>query len=93
MNQYSDGLIVVIKRDCPTCALLTPVYSELSQNETPVLVVSQDDPAFPENIEGVIDDTDLEQSYRLNIETVPRKNRFRYRGPTVNFKQNKAEWM
>lgn len=71
MKQHTDGLIVVLKRDCPTCTLLGPVYGELADSGAPLLVVSQDDPTFPENIDGVFDDADLEQSYGLNIETVP----------------------
>ncbi|NKB60144.1 MAG: thioredoxin [Alphaproteobacteria bacterium] len=71
MSDISDGLIVVVKRDCPTCALLEPVYSELAGGDTPLAVFSQDDPSFPESIDSVVDDNDLEQSYRLDIETVP----------------------
>jgi thiol-disulfide isomerase/thioredoxin len=71
MQQITDGLIVVAKRDCPTCALLEPVYGELATNVTSLAVFSQDDPSFPESIGAVIDDTELEQSYRLDIETVP----------------------
>jgi hypothetical protein len=71
MNQYTDGLVVVLKRDCPTCTLLEPVYGELAGSGAPLLVISQDDPTFPESIVGVVDDVDLERSYRLDIETVP----------------------
>ncbi len=71
MQIISDGLIVVAKRDCPTCTLLEPVYRELATSAAPVLVFSQDDPAFPESVDDVVDDSDLEQSYRLQIETVP----------------------
>ncbi|MFT6274000.1 MAG: hypothetical protein ACJAZ0_000088, partial [Halioglobus sp.] len=34
-------------------------------------VWSQDDPSFPASVTGVSDDRDLEQSWRLKIETVP----------------------
>lgn len=67
----SDGLIVVAKRDCPTCTLLEPVYRELADGAEPIAIYSQDDPNFPESVDGVLDDRELEQSYRLSIETVP----------------------
>ena len=67
----SDGLIVVAKRDCPTCTLLEPVYRELMDSAAEIAVYSQDDPTFPESVSDVFDDRELELSYRLNIETVP----------------------
>lgn len=77
MNDIADGFIVVAKRDCPTCSLLEPVYRELAECGTPLAVYSQDDPSFPESVEGVRDDTGLERSYRLGIETVPTLIRMR----------------
>ena len=71
MPEISDGLIIVAKRDCPTCVLLEPVYGELAQSGAALAVYSQDDPSFPGTIAGVIDDTSREASYRLDIETVP----------------------
>ncbi|MFQ5857122.1 MAG: thioredoxin family protein [Anaerolineae bacterium] len=71
MTALPDGLIAVVKRDCPTCALVEPVLARLSSGETPLTVYTQDDPAFPRGATTVIDDTSLECSYHLNIETVP----------------------
>lgn len=71
MQMISDGLIVVAKRDCPTCTLIEPVYRELANGGATVAVFSQDDPTFPESVDGVFDDRALERSYRLGIETVP----------------------
>jgi hypothetical protein len=71
MPEISDGLIIVAKRDCPTCVLLEPVYGELAASGVALAVYSQDDPSFPATVDGVIDDTNLEASYRLDIETVP----------------------
>ncbi len=71
MQQISDGFIIVAKRDCPTCTLLEPVYDALAKEVPSLAVCSQDDPTFPDSIGDVIDDRDLEQSYHLNIETVP----------------------
>ena len=77
MPMISDGLIVVAKRDCPTCTLLEPVYRELADTAVPFAFYSQDDPDFPECIDEVLDDSALEQSYRLGIETVPTLIRFK----------------
>ena len=65
----SDGLIVVVKRDCATCVAVVPVIANLV-SRGPVAVYSQDDPTFPEGV-IVIDDSELETSYMLAIETVP----------------------
>ena len=66
-----DGLHVIGKRDCPTCTMIEPVLAQVAEGGVTLTVYSQDDPIFPESISGVIDDTSLEQSYRLRIETVP----------------------
>lgn len=56
-----DGLVAVVKRECPTCVLVEPVLRGLG-----AAVWCQDDREW---FDG--DDTDLELSYRLAIETVP----------------------
>ena len=71
MSGLSDGLVVVAKRDCPTCQLVVPVCSHLATSGNPFFVYSQDDPTFPDAIDGVRDDASLETSWRLGIETVP----------------------
>ena len=38
MASLPDGLVAIVKRDCPTCALIGPVLGQL-----PAVVVSQDD--------------------------------------------------
>jgi len=63
---------LVVKKDCPTCALIEPVIHSLANNETLSLkVYVQDDPSFPADIEDVIDDSSLEYSYQQEIEVVP----------------------
>jgi hypothetical protein len=64
-----DGLVAVVKRDCPTCTLVEPVLGQLAA-AVPLTVCSQDDPAFPNGL-PVVDDRELEISWRLGIETVP----------------------
>ncbi|HAA93519.1 MAG: thiol reductase thioredoxin [Rhodospirillaceae bacterium] len=71
MADTKDGLIAVVKRDCPTCELVAPVLKRLQDTGTPITIYSQDDPSFPEATGGAIDDTSLEQSFRHDIEFVP----------------------
>lgn len=67
----AEELIVIAKRDCPTCTMLEDVYATLASGPVPVRIYSQDDPTFPESVSDVIDDTTLEASFRHNIEIVP----------------------
>ena len=50
----SDGLIVVTKRDCPTCVLVEDVFKQLEQSDVEVEIVSQDDPDFREFLAGSV---------------------------------------
>src|SRR5262249_40387818 len=65
-----DGLVAVVKRDCPTCVMAAPVLGELARRRG-LTVYTQDDPSFPETVPGRIDDTVLDVSHRLKIEIVP----------------------
>ncbi len=65
-----DGLVAVVKRDCPTCRLVVPVLEALARSGAPLTVYSQDDEGFPPGV-PVADDRTLEASYRLRIATVP----------------------
>ncbi len=64
-----DGIVAVVKRDCPTCVLVAPVLAELAE-QVPLTVYSQDDPGFPEGL-PVEDDTALAVSWALDLTTVP----------------------
>jgi len=64
-----DGLVAIVKRDCPTCALVVSVLEQLA-TEPGITVFTQDDPSFPEGLDP-IDDTDLEVSFALELDTVP----------------------
>ena len=66
----AEGFVAVVKRDCPTCLLVEPILQEMARGGLPLTVYTQDDPSFPA-LEGVVDDTALEQSFHLDIETVP----------------------
>ncbi|MEL7155913.1 MAG: thioredoxin family protein [Actinomycetota bacterium] len=65
-----DGIVAVVKKDCPTCVLVGPVLGELADRGVSLSVFSQDDPSFPLGDE-TIDDTSLEVSWFHDIETVP----------------------
>ncbi len=65
-----EGLIAVVKRDCPTCVLVDPVLRSIEDRGVPITVYVQDDPAFPSNTH-VIDDRELKHSFQLGIEIVP----------------------
>jgi thiol-disulfide isomerase/thioredoxin len=66
----ADGIVAVVKESCPTCRLVAPVLLQLVAIGVPMTVYSQDDSSFPPGVHTV-DDTDLEFSYRLEIEAVP----------------------
>ena len=91
----ADGLIAVVKRDCPTCELTVPVLAQLAQSAAQggLTVYTQDDPGFPESISGRVDDTDLSVSHRLGIEIVPTLIR-RVAGQEVSrtYGWDRAEW-
>ncbi len=67
-----DGLVAVVKQDCPTCALVGPVLRDLLELGRPLTVYVQDDPGFPDLGDvRPVDDTDLSFSWHHDIETVP----------------------
>jgi len=68
-------LVAVVKRECETCKLVEPVLAQI-RAKAPLALYSQDDPAFPESLGGAADDTALERSWQLKVETVPTLIRF-----------------
>jgi len=74
---FPDGYHLVVKRDCPTCALIEPVVRALAGSEKSRLsIYVQDDPSYLADLEQARDDTALEQSFHLDIETVPTLIRY-----------------
>jgi hypothetical protein len=87
-----DGLVAVVKRDCPTCVLTAPVLGELARRAG-LTVYSQDDPGFPESVPGRRGDLGLELSHRLRIEIVPTLIRFAGGRETArSIGWDRAEW-
>ncbi len=70
-----DGLVLVVKEDCPTCRLIAPLVAELEARGLMSAVYSQDNPGFPAGVR-VTDDRDLEASFRLGTAIVPTLIRF-----------------
>ena len=72
MEQQKHHYSLVVKKDCPTCALIEPVIKQLSDTfNNSLTIYVQDDPSFPESVAEKIDDSSLEFSYKQNIEIVP----------------------
>ncbi len=65
-----DGLVAVVKAECPACDLVRPVLADLA-SRAGLVVYTQDDPAFPAVADWVVDDTDLAVSWHLDLEAVP----------------------
>lgn len=65
-----DGLVAVVKQDCPTCVLVAPVLAELAERAT-ITVITQDQADFPAVADWVVHDRDLSLSWHHNIVTVP----------------------
>jgi hypothetical protein len=70
-----EGLVVFVKRACPTCELVAPVLAELRERSA-LTVIVQDDPAFPPGL-APRHDEDLALSYHHGIEAVPTLLRVR----------------
>lgn len=65
---FTEGLVAVVKQDCPTCVEIVPALAELAGDDC--VVFTQDDPNFPEGV-AALDDTSLAFSWHNDIETVP----------------------
>src|SRR5688500_16241711 len=64
-----EGLVVFVKRACPTCELVAPVLAELRAAKG-IAVIVQDDPAFPPGL-APLHDADLALSYHHHVDAVP----------------------
>ncbi|HET9753602.1 MAG TPA: thioredoxin family protein [Myxococcales bacterium] len=69
-GRLPDGLVAIVKHDCPTCVLVAPVLAQLRAAGVPLAVYTQDDREFPAGLDP-IDDASLEVSFRCAVETVP----------------------
>ncbi len=69
-----NGIVAVVKAECATCVLVSPVLrqlrAELESVGAELTVFTQDEPGFPEGL-APLHDEDLSVSYHHDIETVP----------------------
>jgi len=68
-----EGLVAVVKQDCPTCHLVSPVLGEIAARGGRLTVYTQDDPGFPAAVPAAarVHDDGLAVSWHHRIETVP----------------------
>lgn len=67
----SDGLVAFVKRECPTCFMIEAQMQVAARARRDFQVVTQDDPAFPRDVTNLVDDRELDHSWRNNIEATP----------------------
>jgi len=65
-----DGLVAIVKQDCPTCVLVAPVLADLAERAA-MTTITQDDATFPADADWVVHDAELALSWHHDIETVP----------------------
>jgi hypothetical protein len=84
-----DGLLIFVKRECETCAMVEPVIGDLARVGLPIVVLTQDDPS----VVKAFDDTALEQSFRFEVEAVPTVIRLQKAKEVARtFGWNRTEW-
>ena len=74
-GSFDDGLVVFVKRACPTCTLIESELAEVARAVPGFRAVSQDDPHFPRGVD-VVDDLELDRSWLNGIEVTPTLIRF-----------------
>ena len=77
-----DGLVAVVKEDCPTCVLIAPALADLAERAG-LTAVTQDNAAFPTEDAWVVHDHDLALSWHHDIDTVPTLLRVEKGVPTA----------
>jgi hypothetical protein len=87
-----DGLVAIVKRDCPTCVMTAPVLGEVAKRAG-LTVYTQDDPGFPDTVPSREADLGLDVSHLLQIEIVPTLIRFEGGSEVARtFGWDRAEW-
>lgn len=71
LRRLPDGVVAIVKRECPTCVAVAPVLAQLAGAGVELTVFTQDDADFPQGVPSVVDDTDLAMSWALDLVTVP----------------------
>lgn len=93
MNQ-DNRLIVVVKRECPTCELVESVLHEIDRGTLPLYTLVQDDADYSAGgLKNIAYDETLEQSWILDIEFVPTLVRIEAGKEVARiYGWDKAEW-
>ena len=65
-----DGLVAIVKQDCPTCLLVVPVLDQLAATDELSVVVQDDAEPFAHLPRCSLDE-DLDVSWALQVSTVP----------------------
>ena len=83
---------VIVKEDCATCQLVAPVIKQLKEGEE-LTIYCQDKVEFPPGV-SVVDDRQLEYSWRRRIEIVPTLIKFDDNGEELArvIGWGKSEW-
>ncbi len=87
-----DGLVAVVKEDCPTCVLVAPVLADLAERAD-LTAITQDNAEFPQAAPWVIHDADLALSWHHDVVTVPTLMKVENGAPTESIEGWKRdEW-
>ena len=90
---FLDGYHLVVKEECETCKLIEPVVRELT-NRQHLDIYVQDDSSFLGDLPGQQYDGDLENSFFLNVDTVPTLVHFKDGQETGRvFGWHREEWV
>ena len=86
MTTFSDGLYLVLKRECPTCSMIEPVVRALAKDDDigrSIKFFVQDDPDYLNDLSQIQVDNQLKWSFLLGIETVPT---------LISFQEGQEAW-
>lgn len=70
LSTLPDGLVIFVRKDCPTCVEIESVLRQLSKSDL-VLTVYSDDPGFPARVSTVKHDRDLLVFRKNEVDDVP----------------------
>ena len=73
MRQMPDGLLLIAKRACPTCALVEPLVPRLAAGDLPLKVYVQDDPGYASGAAEVVDEPKGIGAYCCRVNSAVRR--------------------
>ena len=88
-----DGLVAVVKRDCPTCVIVEPVLRQLAAAGSGLPYADPGRSLFPADVPCVVDDTGLGAPFALGIGAADDSaHRARPRDTTRAVGWHRGEW-